>query len=86
MKVNRSQFPDLPAPEKQHSLISSDSLTDRTKAKLFSGECKIRNYDPEQSASYRNKNIGFIFQDHLLLPYLTVKENILYAFTGFKVD
>jgi lipoprotein-releasing system ATP-binding protein len=46
------------------------------------GEIIFRNnnvleYNAEQSASYRNKNIGFIFQDHLLLPYLTVKENIL---------
>lgn len=43
---------------------------------IFRGD-RILGYNPGQSASYRNKNIGFIFQDHLLLPYLTVKENIL---------
>jgi lipoprotein-releasing system ATP-binding protein len=32
---------------------------------------------PDESALHRNKNIGFVFQDHLLLPHLTAKENIL---------
>ena len=43
---------------------------------LFRG-VRISDYDHERSASYRNQNVGFVFQDHLLLPYLTVKENIL---------
>lgn len=36
----------------------------------------IASFNDDESASYRNKNVGFVFQDHLLLPHLTVSENI----------
>ena len=39
-------------------------------------EGSILAYRPDEAAGYRNKNIGFVFQDHLLLPYLTASENI----------
>ena len=32
---------------------------------------------PDQLAEFRNQKIGFIFQDHHLLPQLTVLENVL---------
>jgi ABC-type lipoprotein export system ATPase subunit len=43
---------------------------------LFRGE-KVTDYSPDQAARYRNLNIGFVFQESLLLPHLTVIENIV---------
>lgn len=43
---------------------------------LFKG-ASVERFSDAESASYRNRNIGFVFQEHLLLPHLTVRDNIL---------
>lgn len=43
---------------------------------IFFRGVSIANFNNDESAVYRNKNIGFVFQDHLLLPHLTILENI----------
>jgi ABC-type lipoprotein export system ATPase subunit len=50
---------------------------------LFRGK-KLNDYNPDEAAEYRNKNVGFVFQDHHLLPYLTIHENIILPSLAFK--
>lgn len=40
-------------------------------------EINITTLNKDESAKFRRDNIGFIFQDHFLLPQLSAKENIL---------
>lgn len=42
----------------------------------FRGD-SILSLPSDELARYRNRNIGFVFQDHLLLNHLTIKENIM---------
>jgi len=50
---------------------------------LFRGT-SIAGFSDEESANYRNRNIGFVFQDHLLLPHLSVMDNILLPLLASK--
>ena len=54
---------------------------------LFRGNI-IDSFTNDGSAEYRNRNIGFVFQDHLLLPHLTVAENIFLPLlaSGYNQD
>jgi len=46
----------------------------------------VLNLTPDETALYRNRNIGFIFQEHLLLPHLTIKENILLPLAATRIS
>lgn len=44
---------------------------------IFFKDKEITSLTPDESALYRNRNIGFVFQDHHMLPYLSLYENII---------
>lgn len=49
-------------------------------------DSKINEFSENQLASFRNKEIGFIFQSHHLLPQCTVMENVLIPTLTIKKD
>ena len=52
---------------------------------LFNGS-PVAGFTDDESAIYRNRNIGYVFQDHLLLPYLTIYENIVLPLMASDYD
>jgi ABC-type lipoprotein export system ATPase subunit len=56
------------------TLMNIISLLDRPDSGdvHFNGK-SILSFNPDEAAFYRNKNLGFVFQDHLLFPHLSIK-------------
>ena len=53
------------------------TLDQPTSGEVILDEVNPFSLDPIALAKFRNESIGFVFQDHLLLPQLTVTENVL---------
>jgi lipoprotein-releasing system ATP-binding protein len=50
---------------------------------VFQGS-DISTLTSDAAAEYRNRNVGFIFQEHMLLPHLNIRENIYLPFLAGK--
>ena len=59
-----------------------------TEGSVRIGGTELSRLDREQSAIFRRRNIGFVFQNYNLIPVLTVWENIVFpiALDGQKPD
>ena len=53
------------------------ALEPPTAGSVMLAECNPFQLDDKKLAAFRNKQIGFVFQDHHLLPQCTVLENVL---------
>ena len=60
------------------TLMNIAGLLDRPDSGMifFRGR-NVMEYNEDESAAYRNLNVGFVFQEHLLMHHLTIRENIL---------
>ena len=54
-----------------------ESFNNNDDSELILNENEIKNLNDNQLSDFRNKNIGFIFQFHQLLPELNLEENIV---------
>jgi len=54
---------------------------------IFSGKKHIYSFHPDERSRLRAELIGFVFQQYHLIPYLTVRENIITpSLSSFKDD
>ena len=53
------------------------SLEPPTAGQVVLGDTELFGLDERQMAQFRNQSIGFIFQDHHLLPELSLLENVM---------
>ena len=64
------------------TLLNMLSTIDRvTAGHIYYGETEITELSDEALAEFRKDNLGFIFQDYILLDTLTIEENIVLAMT-----
>ena len=54
-----------------------ESFNNTNDSQLILNENEIKTLNDNQLSDFRNKNIGFIFQFHQLLPELNLEENII---------
>ncbi len=69
------------------TLLNIIGLLDRPEkgSVIFKGK-NIGEFSEDESAAYRNRNIGFVFQEHMLLPHLTVYENAALPLRASKLS
>lgn len=80
LTINAGDFISIvgPSGSGKSTLMNMLGLLDKpTSGKLFFLGEETSKWDDSQKATFRNQQIGFIFQAHLLMPEFTALENVL---------
>lgn len=68
------------------TLLNTVSTIDKIDSgSIFCTDVDITNFNDKQASEFRKNEIGFVFQDYMLLDSLTVRENIAVALSLKKV-
>ena len=69
------------------TLLNLIGLLDRPDSgDILFNNVSILDFNSNQASDYRNSNIGFVFQDHLLMPHLTLCENIMLPLLAKRIQ
>ena len=80
IKIKEGEFVAITGPSgsgKTTLLNIIGGLDSPTKGKVFINDFDLKHMDDDELSHYRNKEIGFIFQEFHLEPFLKVRNNIL---------
>jgi putative ABC transport system ATP-binding protein len=79
LSINKGDFIAIQGPSgcgKTTLLLTAGGLLKPDKGEVYINQKNIYNLTPEKRALFRAQNIGFVFQQYHLIPYLNVIENI----------
>lgn len=71
---------------KSSLLYTMSGITKPTSGKVYYKGKEIYNMEEEKIAALRLKHFGFIFQKHLLLPYINLVQNVLVPLNSNKKE
>ncbi len=81
LKLKKGEFVAIAGPSgsgKTTLLSITGALLSPTKGSVIIGDTSISDKNKKNWTSIRSEQIGFIFQNHQLIPYLNVREQLIY--------
>jgi putative ABC transport system ATP-binding protein len=89
LSINKGEFIAIQGPSgcgKTTLLLAAGGLLKPDQGEIIINEQNVYNLSIEKRALFRAQNIGFVFQQYHLIPYLNVIENIKVSALAQKLD